>query len=188
MILIPTAEFPLPSSVGSSGSAAPTITCHQMLFEKRLLFVGTSTGSIVVMRRRVDSQGIEQIDSKPMILEGHTGLIRCLLLVRGEGLGQDNYLLFSGGADRTVRMWDPAAGRDGSKQCVQTLRGHGGTVTSIAYSDGVLVTSSTDNSIKVRGARPGRRHTRRVPGIDRPPSLSCSLALCSPHASPWSCC
>ena len=68
LICIPTAEFPMPA--GPSGAPAP-ITCHQMLFERRLLFVGLATGQIIAFRRRVDSLGVEQIDSKPLILEGH---------------------------------------------------------------------------------------------------------------------
>ena len=154
MILVPTAEFGLPASVGSSSSAA--ITCHRLHFQKRLLFVGLSTGQIVCFRRRVDAQGVEQVEQKPMVLEGHQGTVRSLLIVKQEGLGQDNYLLFSGGADRTVRVWDPAASREGGKQLVQTLRGHGGTVTSLAYGDGVLVSASTDCSIRVWRADEGR--------------------------------
>ena len=146
LICIPTAEFPMPA--GPSGAPAP-ITCHQMLFERRLLFVGLATGQIIAFRRRVDSLGVEQIDSKPLLLEGHSGLVRCMLLVRQEGLGQEGYLLFSGGADRTVRVWDPSASRDGAKPCVQTLRGHGGTVSSLAFCDGVLVSTSTDHTIQV---------------------------------------
>ena len=153
LVCVPTAEFPMPD--GPSGTPA-LITCHQMLFERRLLFVDLADGRIMAFRRRVDSQGVEQIDAKPLILEGHSGLVRTLLLVRQEGLGQDGYLLFSGGADRTVRVWDPAAGKDGSKPCVQTLRGHGGTVTSLAYCEGVLVTASTDSTIKVWKQDEGR--------------------------------
>ena len=84
-----------------------------MHFGKRLLFVGLSTGQIVCFRRRVDSQGVEQVEQKPMVLEGHQGAVKCLLIVKQEGLGVENYLLFSGGADRTIRMWDPAADRNG---------------------------------------------------------------------------
>ena len=147
MILVNTASFPTPTSTDS-------ITCHQMLFEKRLLFIGFANGKIMAYRRRVDSQGVEQIDSKPLTLEGHSGTIRCLLLVRQEGLGQDGYLLFSGSADRTVRVWDPSA--DPAQRLVQTLRAHEGTVTCLAYADGVLVTASTDNSIKVWKQDEGR--------------------------------
>ena len=76
------------------------------------------------------------------------------MLVRQEGLGQDGYLLFSGSADRTVRVWDPSA--DPAQRLVQTLRAHEGTVTCLAYADGVLVTASTDNSIKVWKQDEGR--------------------------------
>lgn len=148
MQVIPKADFVLPVAPGAA--SPPAITCHASLFEKRLLFVGLATGGIAVFRRRFDSQGVEQADGKPLVLDGHVGLVRCLLVHRAEGIGQQNYLLFSGSADRTVRIWDPATGgREGEKQCVQTLRGHGGTVTSIAYCDGVLVTASTDMSIRV---------------------------------------
>ena len=80
MILVPTAEFPMPP--GPSG-VSPSITCHEMLFERRLLFVGLASGNIIVFRRRVDSQGVEQIDQKPTTLEGHQGLVRCSSLQRG---------------------------------------------------------------------------------------------------------
>lgn len=155
MILDKVADFTPPAPAGSSTMSL--ITCHEMLFEKRLLFMGLSTGNIVIFRRRIDSQGVEHIDQKPVTLEGHTGVVRCMLLVRGAHLGQEGYLLFSGGADRTVRMWDPSAGpKNGTKQLVQTLRGHGGTVTSIAYCEGVLVTASTDMSIKIWRQDDGR--------------------------------
>ena len=39
---------------------------------------------------------------------------------------------------------------------MQTLRGHGGTVTSLAYCEGVLVTCSTDCTIKVWKQDEGR--------------------------------
>ena len=154
MQLVPHAEFSLPSSAATGAAAGPSITCHQLNFRQRLLFVGTSAGALVAFRRKTDSQGVEQIDSKPTVLEGHTGTIRCLLLVQAEGLGQDGYLLFSGGADRTVRVWDPSAGK--AKACVQVLRGHGGTVTSLAYCEGVLVTASTDCTIRVWRQDEGR--------------------------------
>ena len=154
MILDKICDFMPPSSVGML--TPPAITCHQTLFEKRLLFIGLANGNIVVFRRRVDSQGVEQIDQKPITLESHSGMVRCMLLVQREGIGQEGYLLFSGGADRTICVWDPAAGKDGSKQLVQTLRGHGGTVTSLAYCDGILVSASTDQSIKIWRQDEGR--------------------------------
>ena len=78
-----------------------------------------------------------------------------MLLVQQAGLGQEGYLLFSCSADRTIRVWDPAV-RDHSKACVQTLQGHGGTVTSLAYCEGVLVSSSTDSTIRAWKVDDGR--------------------------------
>ena len=70
-----------------------------------------------------------------------------MLLVESEGLGLEGCLLFSGGADRTIRVWDPTL-RDAKKACVQTLRAHGGTVAALAYCEGLLVSASTDKTIK----------------------------------------
>lgn len=138
---------------GTGGSRQP-ITCEELLWEQRMVFAGLADGNIACWRRRNDApQG--NVDSKPMILPGHTGLVRCLLVARQDGLGSEGCLLFSGSADRTVRVWDPLV-RDSSKALVQTLRGHGGTVTCLAYSSGVLITSSTDKTIRVWKADEGR--------------------------------
>jgi WD40 repeat protein len=103
--------------------------CHQLLFEKRQVIVGFSNGTIAIYRRRIDTNTLQEVvDSKPQLLQGHTGKITRLLLVREEGQGADA-LLISASADRTVRIWDPSV-KDVSKMCIQTLRGHGGTVSA----------------------------------------------------------
>ena len=148
MLLVPSASIPPP--------AGAQFTCHQMLLSQRQLFVGTSTGAIIAYRRRIDSHtGVEQVDSKPLTLEGHTGAIRRLLRAEVEGLGGDGCLLISASADRTIRIWDPSV-REVSKMCVQTLRGHGGTVTSLVFAENVLITSSTDRTIKLWRPDEGR--------------------------------
>lgn len=151
--LIHNMSFTPPPAIAESAK----ITCHQLLFEQRLLFAGLADGSIALWRRKsaATQQDGPQVDSKPQIMAGHSGTVKCLLLAKAEGLGQEGYLLFSGSADRTVRVWDPSV-KDKSKACVQTLRGHGGTVTAIAYCDGVLVSCSTDTSIRVWKADEGR--------------------------------
>jgi WD40 repeat protein len=129
--------------------------CHQLLFEKRQVIVGFSNGTIAIYRRRIDTNTLQEVvDSKPQLLQGHTGKITRLLLVREEGQGADA-LLISASADRTVRIWDPSV-KDVSKMCIQTLRGHGGTVSAVAFCEGVLITASTDRTIKLWGAEPGR--------------------------------
>ena len=95
------------------------------------------------------------VDSRPQLFTGHTGAVSCLILAEQEGLGLEGHLLLSGGADRTIRVWDPAI-KDPSKACVQTLRGHGGTVSSLAFCNGVLVSTSTDHTIQVWKPDEGR--------------------------------
>ncbi|KAL3903639.1 MAG: hypothetical protein SGPRY_011596 [Prymnesium sp.] len=126
----------------------------ELLHRQRMIFAALSHGPIAGWKRRAETT-TGHVDSKPQLLEGHTGKVLCLVLAQQEGMGQEGYLLFSGGADRTVRVWDPSV-RDLKKTCVQTLRCHGGSVTSIVYNEGVLISCSTDRTIKVFKADGGR--------------------------------
>jgi len=120
MILVQTVAITLPLGLTEQ------FQCHQLVLQQRFLIAGLSSGTLAIFRRRIDSTTLQElVDSKPRMLEGHTGALSCLLIGRAEGLGSAGYLLFSASADRTVRVWDPAV-RDLSKACVQT---HGGTVT-----------------------------------------------------------
>ena len=148
LVLVPSASM----SLTSPG----TLLCHQLLFERGLLFAGSSNGSIAVFRRRVDkATRMEQVDTKPLILEGHAGCITRLILAQGRTLGTEGYLLISASADRTIRVWDPSV-REKDKSCIQTLRAHDGTVTSIAFCEGVLVSGSTDGTVKLWKQDEGR--------------------------------
>ena len=62
-------------------------------------------------------------------------------------------ILASAGADRSITLWDPLTGRT-----VRTLTGHGGNVTSVAFSaDGsALVSGSADKTVKLWDSRTGR--------------------------------
>jgi hypothetical protein len=56
-----------------------------------------------------------------------SGAVMCVAYATGWASG----LVLTGSADRSIKVWDPW-GRDAAKACVQTLIGHGGSVTTIA--------------------------------------------------------
>ena len=79
------------------------------------------------------------------ILSGHGGRV---LTVKTAWHGDR---LLSGGADRTVRIWD-LAGSGG--KCLHTLSGHFGWVTSVHYwGPNTIISASTDRSIALWDAR-----------------------------------
>jgi WD40 repeat protein len=73
-------------------------------------------------------------------LTGHTSYVNCLTL------SPDGETLASGGADRTIKIWNLATG-----QPLQTLKGHTSFVNAIAISpDGrFLASGSADQTIKI---------------------------------------
>ncbi|MFF3687258.1 NB-ARC domain-containing protein [Streptomyces sp. NPDC002187] len=73
-------------------------------------------------------------------LTGHIGPVRSV------AIAQDGSWLATGGADKTVRIWDRASGT-----CTTTLTGHTATVQSVAISpDGTwLATGSADKTVRI---------------------------------------
>lgn len=74
----------------------------------------------------------------------HKGEIRCLLY---EKIFEQWYVI-TGSSDRTIKLWeaDPK-----TKDVVQTIVGHGGTVVALAYSrhNDTLFSSSNDKTIRI---------------------------------------
>ena len=61
--------------------------------------------------------------------------------------------LFTGSADRTIKIWTiwKALERAGSdtEPCQQTLAGHGSTITTLQTTDTLLISSSSDKTIRL---------------------------------------
>ena len=127
----------------------------------RSLYGGTDAGYVLRWRLRFGK------GEKVGVMRGHLGMVTCLrLLPRQDIVKVAPLLVVTGSADATVRLWDPREREGGvgiqvEGTCLQTLEGHGGTVTDVLCSTGYIFSSSTDNSIRVwkevkgEGAYPG---------------------------------
>jgi WD40 repeat protein len=72
-------------------------------------------------------------------LEGHTGQVADLCTVAVEG----RTLLVSAGTDGSLRIWDPAAGRQ-----ARVMHGHTEAVDTVLNVGGVLVSASRDRTVR----------------------------------------
>uniref|UniRef100_A0A7S3CVB8 Guanine nucleotide-binding protein subunit beta-like protein n=1 Tax=Palpitomonas bilix TaxID=652834 RepID=A0A7S3CVB8_9EUKA len=114
--------------------------------KKRCLYGGRFDGVVLMWKRKADISQDERPSSR---FSGHKGEVTRLCCDWEENL------LFSASADRTIKVWDPWVGND-RRACVQTLAGHGGTVTGIEYADNFLFSSSTDCSVIIWSKETGR--------------------------------
>ena len=72
-------------------------------------------------------------------------------------MGTSGGLLFSGSADRTIKVWDIWADKQQEETCVQTLVGHGATVTALADSGyGSVISCACDCTFRIWQPLAGR--------------------------------
>ena len=113
----------------------------------------TSTAAGQLSRRLAANRGGDALS----ILSGHGGRVLCVKTAwHGDRL-------LSGGADRTIRIWDMMASGSSAAQsggtgsdaaCLHTLSGHFGWVTQVQYwGPNTIVSGSTDRSIALWDAR-----------------------------------
>mmetsp|Transcript_9706 Transcript_9706/g.15890 ORF Transcript_9706/g.15890 Transcript_9706/m.15890 type:complete len:728 (-) Transcript_9706:42-2225(-) len=132
----------------SHGVAVRVLCCSLYVSTKQRFFAGLNDGTVIAWKARPPDVSK---DSRPYLsFCAHAGTVRGLAIL------PEDQLIVSCSADRTIKLWDPW---DLSKtvSAVQTLFGHGGTVTSIETSQEWLFSSSTDNTVRI---------WRRVKGRD----------------------
>ena len=88
------------------------------------------------------------------VLKGHKGMVTSVLTYSSKHLNLP-YIVFTGSADSSIKLWDPKSSqrvREGSITegvCVQTLQGHGGTVTCMMQVHDYVLSGSTDCSVRI---------------------------------------
>mmetsp|Transcript_73327 Transcript_73327/g.203436 ORF Transcript_73327/g.203436 Transcript_73327/m.203436 type:complete len:738 (-) Transcript_73327:78-2291(-) len=154
----PTSVFASPlfstqKSVRRAAREGVVTTTVVLLVPKRgVLFVGLSDGSIVCWETDRFVSDKRAKDKPLRVLNEHRGGVRCMIFVESLCEG----VMFTGAADRCVKMWDLSDPRVGIP-CVQSLHGHGGTLLAIEYGSETLLSSSTDGLMCVwRDQSPAR--------------------------------
>jgi len=111
--------------------------------QRSFLFVGLTDGKIICWE--TDRYMLERrATERSRVLEGHKGAVRCMIFAESLCKG----VMFTGSADRCVKMWDLSDSRGGIP-CVHSLYGHGGTVLAVEYAAELLLSSSTDGFMHV---------------------------------------
>ena len=103
------------------------------------------------------------------VLKGHKGMVTSVLIhsdskknKNRSGSNSLPYMVFSGSADSSIKVWDPKSNqrvREGfitEGICVQTLMGHGGTITCMRQVHDYILSGSTDCSVRIWFQTKGR--------------------------------
>jgi WD40 repeat protein len=118
------------------------------------LYVGLDNGEL-----RFWKLGSTSASLNSYLVGVHKGAVSCVFVPHeGDGdLGAAG-LILSGSYDATIKLWDYVGKINSSPAVsVQTLYGHGGTVTCMVTNGGYIITGSTDCTIRLWRAEEGRR-------------------------------
>ena len=131
-----------------------TITSQTYDPRKRRIYYGLASGDICFFG--LDSSGA----GSSRYVGSHKGTVTTICTPReSDGVLGPPGLLLSGSADSTIKIWD-YQGRVVLEPtvCVQTLYGHGGTITAVHVHSEYIISSSTDKTVRVWKVVEGRGH------------------------------
>lgn len=141
------------SALAGNESETPVRVLCQAIGDQRL-YLGLEDGRVA--HCHYDTRDPKAKETSVVQNTGHGGAITCILFVQGCG-GTDNStrthdLVFTGSSDRTIKVWSFKARRI-ELECIQTLVGHGGTITALDFGGGLrgqrLVSCSTDRTLRI---------------------------------------
>lgn len=121
-------------------------TLRNMIYdpEHRAMFSGREDGTIVFWKARIIGEEVSS-SGEPSYLRGHRGRVGALLSLRACPGHYVAGTLVSGGADGTLRVWDPR--KDPSIAQLQKLTGHEGGVVALEQVGGYVASGSTDRTV-----------------------------------------
>ncbi|CAM9586393.1 unnamed protein product [Chrysoparadoxa australica] len=145
-----------------------TFTCftlaEKVMSDHDTMFSGRSDGSIVFWRLTPRNQfgGSAKGERREEALttnSPHRGAVACLAFTRtGSYASLGHPLLFSGGGDHAIKVWNAWADKSLKERCIQTIAAHNGSLTALEFTeDASLVSCSRDGNICIWRAQGGRK-------------------------------